>query len=86
KPCIRGTRVTVETLVGLIAAGKSFEKILCAYPYLVEEDLRESLLYAEQCKKEKSSNKRLYGLSKGKFTTPKDFDAPLPKDAEDTFN
>jgi uncharacterized protein (DUF433 family) len=46
KPCIRGMRVTVGTIVGLIAAGHSFEEILRAYPYLEEEDLRESLRYA----------------------------------------
>lgn len=45
KPCIRGMRVTVGTVVGLIASGHSFEEILRAYPYLEEEDLRESLLY-----------------------------------------
>ena len=46
KPCIRGMRVTVETVVGLIASGHSFDEILKAYPYLEEEDLRESLRYA----------------------------------------
>ena len=46
KPCIRGMRVTVGTIVGLIASGHSFEEILRAYPYLEEEDLRESLRYA----------------------------------------
>ena len=46
KPCIRGMRVTVGTVIGLIAAGHSFEEILRAYPYLEEEDLRESLRYA----------------------------------------
>lgn len=46
KPCIRGMRVTVGTIVGLIAAGHSFEEILRSYPYLEEEDLRESLRYA----------------------------------------
>ena len=46
KPCIRGMRVTVGMIVGLIAAGHSFEEILQAYPYLEEEDLRESLRYA----------------------------------------
>ncbi len=45
KPCIRGMRVTVGTIVGLIASGHSFEEILRAYPYLEEEDLRESLRY-----------------------------------------
>ncbi len=45
KPCIRGMRVTVGTIVGLIAERHSFEEILKAYPYLEEEDLRESLRY-----------------------------------------
>jgi uncharacterized protein (DUF433 family) len=46
KPCIRGMRVTVGTLVGLIAAGHSIPKILKTYPYLEEEDIREALAYA----------------------------------------
>jgi uncharacterized protein (DUF433 family) len=46
KPCIRGMRVTVGTIVGLIASGHSFEEILKAYPYLEDEDLRQALKYA----------------------------------------
>lgn len=46
KPCIRGLRVTVGAIVGLVAAGYSFEEILKAYPYLEEADLREALAYA----------------------------------------
>ncbi len=46
KPCIRGLRVTVGAIVGLVAAGHSFADILQAYPYLEEEDLREALAYA----------------------------------------
>ena len=46
KPCIRGLRVTVGAIVGLVAAGQSFAEILQAYPYLEEEDLREALAYA----------------------------------------
>jgi uncharacterized protein (DUF433 family) len=46
KPCIRQTRVTVGTAVGLLAAGHSTEEILRAYPYLEEEDLRDALAYA----------------------------------------
>ena len=46
KPCIRGMRVTVGTLVGLLAAGHSNADVLKAYPYLEEEDLREALAYA----------------------------------------
>ncbi len=46
KPCIRGLRVTVGTIVGLVAAGHSFAEILRAYPYLEEEEVREALSYA----------------------------------------
>ena len=46
KPCIRGMRVTVGTIVGLIASGHSFSKILEAYPYLEESDIYEALAYA----------------------------------------
>jgi uncharacterized protein (DUF433 family) len=46
KPCIRGLRVTVGAIVGLVAAGHSFADILKAYPYLEEEDLREALAFA----------------------------------------
>ena len=46
KPCIRGMRVAVGMVVGLIASRHSFEEIIRAYPYLDEIDLRESLRYA----------------------------------------
>lgn len=46
RPCIRGMRVTVGTVVGLIAAGRSREEILASYPYLEPEDIRAALGYA----------------------------------------
>jgi len=46
KPCIRGMRVTVGTIVGFIATGKSVEDILAEYPYLEHEDVMEALSYA----------------------------------------
>lgn len=46
KPCIRGLRVTVGTIVGLVASGHSFADILNAYPYLEHEDLLAALAYA----------------------------------------
>jgi uncharacterized protein (DUF433 family) len=46
KPCIRGLRVTVGTVVGLLASGETCERILKAYPYLEPEDLDEALTYA----------------------------------------
>ena len=46
KPCVRSMRVTVGTIVGLVASGYTFAGILAAYPYLEEEDIRQALAYA----------------------------------------
>jgi uncharacterized protein (DUF433 family) len=46
RPCIRGLRVTVGTIVVLLASGHSIEEILTAYPYLQESDVKASLSYA----------------------------------------
>lgn len=46
KPCIRGLRVTVGTIVGLIAAGHTADEILSLYPYLEQEDIQQALSYA----------------------------------------
>lgn len=46
KPCIRGMRVTVGVLLGLLASNKSHSEILEAYPYLEPEDIQEALQYA----------------------------------------
>ena len=46
KPCIRGLRVTVGTIVGLVAAGKSREEILRLYPYLEAGDIDQAMAYA----------------------------------------
>ena len=46
KPCIRGMRMTVGTIVGLVASGHSTEDILALYPYLEKEDVQEALSFA----------------------------------------
>jgi uncharacterized protein (DUF433 family) len=46
RPCIRGIRVTVGTVVGLVAAGRSDAEILRLYPYLEADDIRQALAYA----------------------------------------
>jgi uncharacterized protein (DUF433 family) len=43
RPCIRGLRVTVGTVVGLLAAGRTVEEILSAYPYLERDDIQAAL-------------------------------------------
>jgi uncharacterized protein (DUF433 family) len=45
RPCIRGLRVTVGMVLGLLAAGRSTEDILKAYPYLEKEDIQAALAY-----------------------------------------
>jgi uncharacterized protein (DUF433 family) len=46
KPTIRGMRVTVSTIVGLVASGYSTKQILELYPYLEAEDISQALAYA----------------------------------------
>ena len=46
KACIRGLRVTVAAIVGLIGAGDAIEQILADYPYLMGEDVLQALRYA----------------------------------------
>ena len=45
-PCIRGLRIPVSTVVGMVADGMSFDAILAAYPDLVAEDIEQSIRYA----------------------------------------
>ncbi|MGO9621252.1 MAG: DUF433 domain-containing protein [Desulfobaccales bacterium] len=46
KPCIRAMRVTVGTIVGLVASGKTVDEVLKEYPYLEREDVLQALSYA----------------------------------------
>jgi uncharacterized protein (DUF433 family) len=46
RPCIRGMRVTVGTIVGLLASGQTPDDIVRAYPYLEREDIQAALSYA----------------------------------------
>jgi uncharacterized protein (DUF433 family) len=45
-PCIRGTRIPVATVVGMVAEGLAVEEILADYPQLSAEDVREALKFA----------------------------------------
>ena len=45
KPCIRGMRVTVGMILGMLGAGHSAERILELYPYLEAEDIRAALIF-----------------------------------------
>lgn len=46
RPCIRGMRIRVIDVLGLLAAGESKEEILAEYPYLEADDIAACLSYA----------------------------------------
>jgi uncharacterized protein (DUF433 family) len=48
KPVIKGTRLTVHFIVGLLAHGATFEEILSEYKGLTEDDIRACLLFASK--------------------------------------
>jgi uncharacterized protein (DUF433 family) len=52
-PCIRGLRIPVATVVGMVADGMTDEEILAAYPDLEPEDIREALRYAAEAVRER---------------------------------
>ena len=52
-PCIRGLRIPVATVVGMVADGLTESEILAAYPDLEREDLAEALRYAADAVRER---------------------------------
>ena len=46
KPCIRGTRIMVRNILGMIAGGYKVERVLAEYPGLTREDVAAALEYA----------------------------------------
>ena len=52
-PCIRGLRIPVATVVGMVADGMSRDEILEAYPDLEPEDVREALQFAAEAVRER---------------------------------
>ena len=52
-PCVRGLRIPVATVVGMVADGLSVEEILKAYPDLEREDISEALRYAADAVRER---------------------------------
>lgn len=46
KPCIKGTRITVELILRWLAGGRSFAELIEAYPHISEADIRAALEYA----------------------------------------
>jgi uncharacterized protein (DUF433 family) len=48
KPIIRGRRLAVEHILGMLAAGDTTETLLAAYPWLEREDVQACLIYAQR--------------------------------------
>ncbi len=46
KPCIRGMRISVQTILEFLSAGNTTEEIMDHYPLLVKEDIKACLQYA----------------------------------------
>ena len=59
KPVIRGTRITVELIIGLLAQGWVEQDILAAYPHLTREDILACLAYAQDL----VSSERVYPIA-----------------------
>lgn len=53
-PCIRGLRIPVVTVVGMVADGMTEDEILDAYPDLERDDLREALRFAAEAVRERT--------------------------------
>jgi uncharacterized protein (DUF433 family) len=53
-PCLRGLRIPVATIVGLVAEGQTTQDILAFYPDLEAEDVREALLFAAEAVRERA--------------------------------
>ena len=51
KPCIKGTRISVEFILELVASGASRDDIIKAYPHLTAEDVEQVLRYAAEALK-----------------------------------
>jgi uncharacterized protein (DUF433 family) len=52
-PCIRGLRIPVATIVGMVADGMTVAEILAAYPDLESEDIQEALRFAAEAVRER---------------------------------
>ena len=52
-PCIRGLRIPVATVVGMVAEGMTAEEILADFPDLEREDISEALQYAAEAVRER---------------------------------
>ncbi len=53
-PCLRGLRIPIATIVGLVAEGEATSEILALYPDLEAEDIREALLFAAEAVRERA--------------------------------
>ena len=53
-PCIRGLRIPVATVIGMVADGMTNQEMLDAYPHLEPDDIREALAFAAEAVRERA--------------------------------
>jgi uncharacterized protein (DUF433 family) len=63
KPCIKGTRITVELILEKLGAGANVEYLLNAYPHLVAEDIYQAINYSNAILKNEDIEEVLYAIS-----------------------
>lgn len=85
KPVVRGTRLAVDFLIGLLASGWTREQVLNSYPQLTDEALRAVVAFAEDAPdeltvrpaREGERTPRRFGSARGQIRIADDFNAPL---------
>lgn len=85
KPVVRGTRLAVDFLMGLLASGWTREQVLDSYPQLTDEALRAIFAFAEDSpdelaagpRQEGERTPRRFGSARGQIRIAEDFDAPV---------
>ncbi len=85
KPVVRGTRLAVDFLIGLLASGWTREQVLDSYPQLTDKALRAVVACAEEAPdeltvrpaREGERTPRQFGSAHGQIRIAEEFDAPL---------
>jgi len=78
KPCIRGLRMTVDDVLGYLAAGMSYEEFLSDFPHLTQQDILACLAFAADLTRDKVVTERFFSR------TPQDSDGQAFMDILDS--
>ncbi|MCY4579801.1 MAG: DUF433 domain-containing protein [Chloroflexi bacterium] len=56
RPCIKGTRIWVSLILGLLTDGMTTDEIIAEYPYLVEDDIRAAIAFDHEIENKEWAN------------------------------